>query len=150
MAGGGQPDRSLSLERLRRVVKDGGGPKDVAARANIPLGSLNHYLGGREMRVEALIGVAAACNVSIEYLATGKDTPVGPPNFTILQTEVLRSKAHFWGLLVLLRSCQEYNEGMGISPSLADVLEWIGPPYLKARELPDRKIEFGSPAEGRM
>lgn len=38
----------------------------------MPLATLNKYISGREMRVEALISLAAATGVTLEWLATGQ------------------------------------------------------------------------------
>ncbi|NHN83864.1 peptidase [Acetobacter musti] len=60
-------------ERLRVIVQAAGGNSRVAARANIPLGTLNNYIAGREMRVGPMIALADACDVSLDWLATGRE-----------------------------------------------------------------------------
>ncbi len=142
---------SAQLQRLKNVVRDAGGPSEVARRSGIPLGSLNHYLAGREMKISALVALADACRVSIEWLAAGREqsmaqsqTMASCPGFT---AKSLSETAHFWGLFVLLRSCQEDHIKMNLVPTLAEVFEWIAPNYEKAKLLPDMRIDFKSPDE---
>ena len=72
-------------DRLREAIDQAGGPIAVARKSGIPFGSIQHYRQGREMRATALAPLAEACNVSIEWLATGKgpmragDHPRPPP-----------------------------------------------------------------------
>ncbi|WP_173576606.1 LexA family transcriptional regulator [Acetobacter fallax] len=63
--------------RLRAAVHAAGGNNRVATRANIPLGTLNNYIAGREMRVGPMIALADACNVSLDWLATGREMAAG-------------------------------------------------------------------------
>jgi transcriptional regulator with XRE-family HTH domain len=58
--------------RLRLALKSAGGNSEVARRAGIPLGSLNEYVAGREPRLVYAAALAKACNVSLEWLATGE------------------------------------------------------------------------------
>jgi hypothetical protein len=67
------PQVSERADRLRRAVKGAGGNQAVAIRAGMPVGTLNRYLAGREMKASAMISLAAACNVSLEWLATGRE-----------------------------------------------------------------------------
>ena len=68
-------DRDLAVkeraERLRAAVKGAGGNAQVAIRAQINLGTLNNYIAGRDMKASAMITLAKACNVSLDWLATG-------------------------------------------------------------------------------
>lgn len=59
-------------ERLRSAVRDGGGASAVAKRGQIPLGTLNNYLAGRDMKAEGLVAIARATGVRLEWLATGE------------------------------------------------------------------------------
>ncbi len=43
----------------------------VSTRSGVPLSTLNGYLAGRDMKVQALVDLARAMDVSIEWLATG-------------------------------------------------------------------------------
>jgi AcrR family transcriptional regulator len=91
-------------ERLREAVRAAGGNQAVARRAGIPVGTLNNYLAGRDMKASAMIAVAGACSVSIEWLAAGRGPmragdqapatpqpvpPAVPELFTTLDMDVL-------------------------------------------------------------
>ncbi|MDE2580108.1 MAG: helix-turn-helix transcriptional regulator [Rhodospirillales bacterium] len=58
--------------RLREAVGRAGGNKAVAARSGVPVGTLNNYLAGRDMKVGAMIALAHATHVNLEWLATGR------------------------------------------------------------------------------
>ena len=58
--------------RLRQAVAASGGNKAVSARSGVPLGTLNNYLGGRDMKASPLVALAEATNVRLEWLATGR------------------------------------------------------------------------------
>lgn len=60
------------LDRLKAAVKAAGGNAVVAKKSGVPLGSLNNYFGGREMKVPAMIALADACGVTVEWLAAGR------------------------------------------------------------------------------
>ncbi|PYD48498.1 LexA family transcriptional regulator [Novacetimonas pomaceti] len=62
-------------QRLKQAVKDAGGNRQVSERSGIPFGTLNAYLAGREMKVSALISLARACDVPLDWLAEGKGEP---------------------------------------------------------------------------
>lgn len=64
-------------DRLRRAVRAAGGNQVVADRVGMPVGTLNRYIAGRDMKASALVSLAAACNVSLEWLATGRE-PMAP------------------------------------------------------------------------
>ncbi|GGG30738.1 hypothetical protein GCM10010964_18320 [Caldovatus sediminis] len=38
----------------------------------MPVGTLNRYIAGRDMKASALVALAAACGVRVEWLATGR------------------------------------------------------------------------------
>lgn len=59
-------------ERLKQAVRSVGPAKLVAEKAGIPLGTLNAYLAGREMKLSNAAALALATNVSMEWLATGR------------------------------------------------------------------------------
>jgi phage repressor protein C with HTH and peptisase S24 domain len=59
--------------RLREAVEKSGKQKDVAARAGIPASTLSEYLKGREVKLSVAARIAEACNVSLEWLASGKN-----------------------------------------------------------------------------
>lgn len=59
--------------RLKVVVKQNGGNKAVAEASGISLGALNNYLRlVNDPSAASLVKIAAACGVSLEWLATGK------------------------------------------------------------------------------
>lgn len=61
-------ERSL---RLKEAVRAGGGNAVVATRAGMPVGTLNRYLKGRDMKASAMTALAQAAGVRLEWLATG-------------------------------------------------------------------------------
>jgi transcriptional regulator with XRE-family HTH domain len=83
--------------RLRQAVKKGGGNNRVSARSGVPLRTLGNYLKGRDIQSEALVALADACGVSIEWLATGRDAAAPaapapsspPPLFSIVDMDLL-------------------------------------------------------------
>jgi hypothetical protein len=60
--------------RLRQAVKLAGGNNRVSSRSGVPLRTLGNYLRGRDIPSEALVAIADACAVSLEWLATGRGT----------------------------------------------------------------------------
>lgn len=126
--------------RLREAVLKAGGGSVVARRANMPVPSLNNYLGGRDLKTSALVKLAQACDVSVNWLATGESEQ--GTSSGLFRNEILDRPAHFWGLFVTIRSCQSWFSQMGQKPTLRDVLLWIKKPYETALALPDRPIEF--------
>lgn len=128
-------------ERLRSLVESAGGPSAVARKAGVPLSTLNEYFAGTELKLARAVALARACGVSVELLATGKSETVGFP----IEDDLLDSAAHFWGILMGVRTAREWYKGSGIQPSLRDVLIWMSPVYRSALSLPDLPIEFRSP-----
>lgn len=59
-------------ERLKLAVSEAGGPTAVARRLQMHLGTLNNYLGGRDMKASALVALARGTGVTVEWLATGE------------------------------------------------------------------------------
>lgn len=72
--------------RLREAVHAAGGNQAVSQRSGVPLGTLNNYVAGRDMKATALIALAEATNVTLDWLATGRGpmrpTPEAPPSPT--------------------------------------------------------------------
>jgi hypothetical protein len=58
--------------RLSAAISGAGGKTIVAARSGVSLRSLDYYLVDREMKLGALVALAAACGVTVEWLATGR------------------------------------------------------------------------------
>ena len=71
------PEAVRRAERLKEAVKLAGGNLAVATKASVPLSTLNSYLSGREMKLSTAVPIAAACNVRLDWLATG-DGPMTP------------------------------------------------------------------------
>jgi len=67
-------DLSERTERLKTAVRRAGGNTQVSIRSHVPLNTLNRYIAGREMKVSALVALAKACNVSVEWLAQGGES----------------------------------------------------------------------------
>jgi len=139
-------------DRLKEAVKLGGGSAVVAKRIGMPVPTLNNYLAGRDMKASAMVSLARGCGVSIAWLADGQGDVKGTLsaaklNFMPGFEGLLNEKINFWAAFVLLRSCQEYHGHIGLKPTVAETLEWMGPPYLKARKLQDLKIEFQAPTQ---
>lgn len=68
---GAEPGSAELASRLKAAVKESGGNNLVAQRSGVPLSTLNSYLRGVEMKVGALVRLAAATGVRLEWLATG-------------------------------------------------------------------------------
>jgi phage repressor protein C with HTH and peptisase S24 domain len=69
--------------RLREAVGKSGKQKEVAARAGIPASTLSEYLKGREVKLSVAARIAEACNVSLEWLASGKNPASNQKNETL-------------------------------------------------------------------
>jgi hypothetical protein len=72
----GVPERNSEIEsraqRLQKAVDEAGGKFAVVRRAGMAPATLGNYLAGRDMKAQALVDLAAACGVALEWLATGK------------------------------------------------------------------------------
>jgi AcrR family transcriptional regulator len=66
-----------AADRLKEAVRRAGGNAAVAKRAGISLGTLNNYLGGRDMKTTFMVALAKACGVNITWLASGEGPMVG-------------------------------------------------------------------------
>lgn len=59
-------------ERLRHALKLAGGPSKVSARSGMSLRTIANYSSERsELKASALVRLAEACDVSLDWLATG-------------------------------------------------------------------------------
>ncbi|QNT77685.1 LexA family transcriptional regulator [Entomobacter blattae] len=63
------------VARLRQAVKNAGGNLKVAQLSGIPLSTLNSYMSGRDFKLSTAIELCKICNITIEWLATGKAIP---------------------------------------------------------------------------
>lgn len=66
-----QAELSAAAERLREALQKTGGSKRAAELSKVPLGTLNGYLAGGEMKASNVVRLARACGVSVEWLLTG-------------------------------------------------------------------------------
>ncbi len=58
--------------RLHAAVRAAGGNQAVAISSGVPLATVNNYVRGRNgMKIESLAAIAAACNVSLEWIVSG-------------------------------------------------------------------------------
>ena len=58
-------------ERLKQAIKSVGTARLVSDKSGVPLGTLNAYLAGREMKFSNVTALAQATGVRLEWLATG-------------------------------------------------------------------------------
>jgi phage repressor protein C with HTH and peptisase S24 domain len=89
--------------RLDQAIAQSGGPSAVARRAEMYLGTLNRYRGGRELPSSALVSLARATGVRLEWLATGEGpmqgdstpelAPATPPGHVLLPLLEARAAA---------------------------------------------------------
>jgi hypothetical protein len=72
-SGGTRANSELSALtfRIREAIDALGGPTAVAKASGIHLGSLNHYIQGREPRALTIAKIAKACRVRLDWLASG-------------------------------------------------------------------------------
>jgi hypothetical protein len=61
--------------RLRDAVRRAGGNLKVSKASGVPLSTLQGYLSGTPMKLEPAIALASACEVTVEWLATGQALP---------------------------------------------------------------------------
>ena len=59
--------------RLREAVRKIGGGHEAARRSGVPLGTLNAYLAGGEMKLSNVVALSRACGFSVEWLVTGQE-----------------------------------------------------------------------------
>ena len=65
-------------DRLRQAVQAAGGNRPVAERSGVPLGTVNNYVAARTgMKFTTLAKLAAACNISLEWLVSGDRSAPG-------------------------------------------------------------------------
>ncbi len=59
-------------QRLRQAVTQAGGHAAVVAKSGVKRSTLTRFLAGHEIKQRALVALADACRVSVEWLATGR------------------------------------------------------------------------------
>jgi phage repressor protein C with HTH and peptisase S24 domain len=89
--------------RLELAIAQAGGPSAVARRAEMYLSTLHRYRGGRELPSSALVSLARATGVRLEWLATGEGpmqgeaapelAPATPPGYVLLPLVEARAAA---------------------------------------------------------
>lgn len=125
-------DQDEFLARLKECIQKAGGASAVARKAGIPLGSINHYSLGREMKLSSAILLADACGVSLAYLAKGVNEG-SIPNDSVRWVQrfggALHKPMNFFRFCLLMASCQYFFLQMRKRPSLAQALEWVASPY---------------------
>lgn len=67
-------DQPAVIERYRSAILRAGGNQVVARISGVPKGTINNLLRGTDVRVSNAYAIAAACHVSLDWLATG----IGP------------------------------------------------------------------------
>jgi hypothetical protein len=101
--------------RLREAVRAAGGNQAVSQRSGVPLRNLTRYIAGEEMKATALIGLAEACNVSLDWLATGRgpmqpgtELAAAPPTDPLLVGTATRT-SNIFGILDMDRLATAYD-----------------------------------------
>jgi transcriptional regulator with XRE-family HTH domain len=133
--------------RLSSAVRDAGGPAAVSKKSGVAVSTLYSYMNGSDPGFTKLSAIASACSVSLDWLAWGNKAAAAAapvPPLPILERQIMEAPAHFWSLFVFIRSCQDFYQQIKQSPTLAEVLHYIGPSYITSvqRSLPDAPIEF--------
>lgn len=64
-------DHGEAITRFRSAIKRAGGIQVVAKIAGVPKGTINNLLRGTDIRISNAYAIAAACHVSMDWLATG-------------------------------------------------------------------------------
>lgn len=68
--------KSEISKRIDEVIKKAGGQTAISEKTGIPLKSISNYcLGISPPKLEPLIQIAKATNVSLDWLATGEEPP---------------------------------------------------------------------------
>ena len=80
--GGNSVDDALA-KRLRIAVDRVKSVSAASRLSGVPVGTLNNYLAGRDMKRGALLAIADATGVSLEWLASGRG-PVEAPSQVII------------------------------------------------------------------
>lgn len=69
-------DYDTFVSRLKTAVVNAGGNNVVSAKSGIKYGSISLYITGKSApTIEKVSQLAAACNVSLDWLAYGKEEP---------------------------------------------------------------------------
>lgn len=111
---------SERAKRLHAAVKQAGGNGKVAARANMKLGTLSRYLAGRDMKASAMIALADACNISLDWLAKGVEPASSLATSEVQASTAITSPGGDDDALPVKFFEVEPSAGLGVYPS-----EWV-------------------------
>lgn len=108
----------MRTERLKNAIQQAGGNKVVAQKSGIPLGTLNNYLAGGNMKLDTAIQLSKVCNVSLEWLATGAESTLPAPTQPVIpQAEQ--------DVVEMPYVSTEASAGFGLIPGQAEEVEYI-------------------------
>lgn len=126
------------MPRLSEAIEKAGGAAVVARNSGISASSISGYLNeGIEPKFVKMALLAKACEVSLDWLAYGKDdieshlnaaTASADPTALIASksfSEHANKAANFRALVMLLLAAQETSRQTGKASTVADVLEYI-------------------------
>ncbi|WP_336718464.1 S24 family peptidase [Asaia bogorensis] len=123
--------------RLREAVQKAGGNSQVAMRAQMALGTLNNYIAGRDMKANAMVALASACSVSLDWLARGVGE-MGTATVDMSQITPAKPK----GYEIPLKFFEvEPSAGNGASPA-----DWIASEECRVPQHFARSV-FGAPSK---
>ncbi|GAN89878.1 transcriptional regulator phage repressor [Gluconobacter frateurii M-2] len=111
---------SERAKRLHSAVRQAGGNGKVAARANMKLGTLSRYLAGRDMKASAMIALADACEVSLDWLAKGVEPTPALETIPLRTAAAITQKNEDDDALPVKFFEVEPSAGVGVYPS-----EWV-------------------------
>lgn len=113
------------VERLRKLIKECGSAHALARKASISQSGLHRYLTGSEPSRPVLIAIANAMNVSVEWLATGKQRVIEfdtHQNMTLIQVPIYAANSISYGekaydqeLLTSFAFCREWMNSIGLN-----------------------------------
>ena len=112
-------------KRLQEAVYIGGGPTEVARRSGIPLGTLRNYLRGRDMKRAALVSLASATGVTLEWLAAGSGPVTTAPERDGEEEPVTRADLAPPGFVAIPRYNVEASAGGGALVNHPQIVEYF-------------------------
>lgn len=124
-------------ERLKEALRLAGGGAAVAKQIGMPIPTLNNYIAGRDMKASALIALAEACGVSLDWLATGRGrktvTASSLPEWLGEFAQYLDKPAQFFRFCLLMQACQHYHLALKVRPTLREALSWVAKVYCDSK-----------------
>lgn len=114
-------------DRLRQVVERAGGRVATARKSGVPVGTLNNYLAGRDLPRSALVAIADATGVSVEWLATGRGErhPDGTSVAPREREDIAASPPLSPGYVLLPRLDVQASAGGGRVNDLEQVVQYL-------------------------